>query len=194
MLRCRSGSDFCFNEMEMDTMLADLEVFKHLNVDGFVFGALTSAQNIDKESCAKIVERAASMPVTYHRAFDVCKEPLESLETIISLGFQRLLTSGQKPSADNPEARALIKDLINKSYGRIDIMAGSGVTLDNAASFISLGCNSVHSSCKKMVPKLKVDSNLSMGASESEFLIISDEKAVKKLKENIKTMCVYKVI
>lgn len=194
MLRCRSGSDFFYNDMEIDTMLADLEVFKQLNVDGFVFGALTRTQNIDKESCTKIVDRAASIPVTFHRAFDLCKEPLNSLDDIMNVGFNRLLTSGQKATADNPEAMALIKDLILKANGRMDIMAGSGVNLDNAASFISLGCNSVHSSCKKLVPKLMVNSNLSLGTCESEYLIVSDEKHVKKLKENIKSMCGYNVI
>lgn len=188
MLRCRTGSDFCYNTFEMDTMVTDLEIFKSYNVDRFVFGAMQKDQVIDQDSCKIIIEKAKPIPVTFHRAFDLCKDPTKSLETIIDLGFNRLLTSGQRPSAIHDEAINLIKELIKNSKHRIDIMPGAGVTYENANIFINIGCKIVHSSCKKIIELPRFD-NISMGSNENSFLIVTDESSVRKLKAAIFDVC-----
>lgn len=185
MIRCRTGSDFHYSMEEMDTMLSDVEVFKGFGVDRFVFGALTETQRIDVINCQRLIRQAESTPVTFHRAFDVCIEPLLSLTKIAELGFNRLLTSGQKATADDVEAIQLIKSL-NKNVGdKLQIMPGAGINLSNAKIFIDIGCKIVHSSCKRIRYLPQITNGLSMGTSDSEHIFVTDEKIVKKMKEVI---------
>lgn len=181
MLRSRTGSDFSYAEEEMETMLADLDVFKGLGVDRFVFGALTRTREIDIDKCRRVLEKAAPLPVTFHRAFDVCANPSDSLKTIIDLGFDRLLTSGQRPTAADEKALELLKMLTQQSSSRIEIMPGAGVNASNVKYFKNIPCNIVHSSCKtaRALPKAGV----SMGTSECEFLYVTDEDSVRILKQ-----------
>ncbi|XP_063832606.1 PF03932 family protein CutC isoform X1 [Ostrinia nubilalis] len=183
MIRCRTGSDFCYSEQEMDTMLADVDVFKQISVDRFVFGALTNTQDIDVVNNAKVVASAKPTPVTFHRAYDVCKDPLKAVEKIIELGFNRLLTSGQRSSAGEIEAIELITSIIASFADKIQVMPGAGVTVSNAKTFIDLGCKIVHSSCKRVRVLPKIETNLSMGTSDSECIYITDENVVRKMKD-----------
>ncbi len=80
-------------------MLADIRMCKDLGVDGVVFGALTPDGDIDVETCRRLKTEAAFLSTTFHRAFDVCRNPQKALDQIIDLGFDRLLTSGQAPTA-----------------------------------------------------------------------------------------------
>lgn len=183
MIRCRTGSDFHYSEQEMDTMLSDVEVFKAYGVDRFVFGALTDSQDIDEKNCEKIRNQAGEVPLTFHRAFDVCIDPLSAVNKIAALGFSRLLTSGQKASANDVEAVQLITAL-NSSFGdKIEIMPGAGVTVENAKNFIDIGCKIVHSSCKRIRYLPQIKNGLSMGTSDSEHIFVTDETIVKKMKE-----------
>ncbi|CAG9793291.1 unnamed protein product [Diatraea saccharalis] len=183
MIRCRTGSDFCYTDQEMDTMLADVVILKQMNVDRFVFGALTNIQNIDEVKCADIITKANKIPVTFHRAFDVSRDPIVSINKVIQLGFDRILTSGQRDFADNDEAIVLIRNLQNSFGDQIDIMPGAGVNCGNARLFIDLGCKIVHSSCKgtRILPKM--NNHLNMGTGDSEHLYITDVNIVKKMKE-----------
>ena len=94
-------------------------------------GALDKDGNVDRELCAAMAEkaRALGLETTFHRAFDSCREPLEALETIISLSYDRILTSGCSPTA--MEGAPLLAELVRRSDGRIVIMPGSGVSPDN---------------------------------------------------------------
>ncbi|KAF9411939.1 hypothetical protein HW555_009413 [Spodoptera exigua] len=185
MIRCRTGSDFCYSEQEMDTMLSDVEVFKAYGVDRFVFGALTDSQDIDEKNCERIINQAGTVPVTFHRAFDVCTYPLSAVNKISALGFNRLLTSGQKSTANDIEAIQLIKALNNTVGDKIEIMPGAGVTVENAKNFIDIGCKIVHSSCKQIRYLPQIKKGLSMGTSDSEHVFVSDENFVRKMKEVI---------
>ncbi|CAH2233528.1 jg10810 [Pararge aegeria aegeria] len=149
MIRSRGGSDFCYSPQEMTTMLSDIEVYKSLGVDRFVFGALTDKQGIDKTNCARIIEKALPIPVTFHRAFDLCLDPKKGIHDIVELGFNRLLTSGKQISADKREAIELLTFLI-ESFGKtIEIMPGAGINCDNAHIFFEIGFKMIHSSCKR---------------------------------------------
>jgi copper homeostasis protein len=146
LVRPRSG-DFCYNELEIKTMKKDVEYCKKAGVAGIVVGFLHPDGTIDTELTKRFVRLAAPLPVTFHRAFDRCTEPLKALEQIIDCGCARVLTSGCQPTA--MEGAELLKQLVQQANGRIKILAGSGVTPENAAELKRLtNVPEIHGSCK----------------------------------------------
>lgn len=166
----------------MDTMLSDVDVFKDIGVDRFVFGALTDTQQIDEANCLDFMQTACPIPLTCHRAFDVCSDSTAAVEKLIELGFSRLLTSGQKANANEDEAIKLIQLLMAEFGSNIEIMPGAGINLHNAMTWVDMGCKIVHSSCKRIKFLTKVKNSLSMGTSDSEHVYVCDEMTVQKLK------------
>ena len=141
------GGDFCYNELEIKTMEEDVEFCKRAGVAGIVVGFLHPDGSIDTELTRRFVKLAAPLPVTFHRAFDRCPEPLKALEQIIDCGCARILTSGCKPTA--MEGADMLKQLVQQANGRIKILAGSGVTPENAAALRKkTGAPEIHGSCK----------------------------------------------
>lgn len=126
------GGDFLYSDVEHQTMIHDIEMAKKLGVDGVVIGCLTADGRIDMQRNKELIDAAQGMSVTFHRAFDMCNDPFESLEQIISLGCDTLLTSGQQPTAI--EGISLLKELVEKANDRIIIMPGSGVNEENIAT------------------------------------------------------------
>lgn len=131
IIRPRSG-DFLYSLLEHKIMLKDIESALRLGVDGIVIGCLTKDGEVDMERNRELVEAAQGMSVTFHRAFDMCRYPFESLERIISLGCQRILTSGQQPQAQ--QGTPLLNELVKRAGDRIIIMPGSGVNKNNIAA------------------------------------------------------------
>ena len=131
LIRAREGG-FCYSPAEVETMCHDIEFCREAGVDGVVIGALTAEGDIDMEACRKMVAAAGDMSITFHRAFDICRNPHEALEQIIELGCHRLLTSGQQATA--AEGAAFIADLIKRAAGRLIIMPGAGVKPNNIAA------------------------------------------------------------
>jgi len=119
------GGDFLYSEAEIEVIKSDINACKDLGVDGVVIGFLNSDGSIDRELTAKIIEYARPMKVTFHRAFDMCKNPLKSFEELKELGVDYLLTSGQAPKALN--GVDLISQLVERADEKIKIMPGSGV-------------------------------------------------------------------
>lgn len=141
------GGDFCYNELEIKTMEEDVEFCKKVGVAGIVVGFLHPDGSIDTELTRRFVKLAAPLPVTFHRAFDRCSEPLRALEQIIDCGCARILTSGCKPTA--MEGADMLQQLVKQANGRIKILAGSGVTPENAAALRQkTGAPEIHGSCK----------------------------------------------
>lgn len=130
MIRPRGG-DFCYNQTELQVMRHDIDAAKAMGADGVVLGILTPDGAIDRDHCAELIQRARPLPVTFHRAFDVCRDPFEALEALIGLGVERVLTAGQSNQA--PEGAACLAQLVEQAQGRIAIMAGSGVNQRNVA-------------------------------------------------------------
>lgn len=128
LIRAREGG-FCYTTAEVDAMCQDIEFCREAGVHGVVIGALTADGDIDMEACKKMVVAAGDMSITFHRAFDICREPLVALEQIISLGCHRLLTSGQQPSAE--QGAEFIAELVKRAAGRIIIMPGAGINPKN---------------------------------------------------------------
>jgi len=124
MIRPRGGN-FLYSSYEFHAMKRDITQCQRLSADGVVLGILTSDGRIDKQRCKELVDRAKPMRVTCHRAFDCTRDPFEALEDCIEIGFDRILTSGQKNTAF--EGVGLLTQLVQKANGRIVIMPGSGV-------------------------------------------------------------------
>lgn len=123
------GGDFCYSAEEFAVIKQDIQVAKNLGVDGVVIGILTPDGEIDVDRMAALIEIARPLSITFHRAFDMAKDPLRSLGQLITLGVDRLLTSGQERSA--LEGSELIAELVDKAAGKMIIMPGGGITLRN---------------------------------------------------------------
>ncbi|XP_054266713.1 copper homeostasis protein cutC homolog [Macrosteles quadrilineatus] len=185
MIRPRRGLDFVYSKDEVRIMEFDIKRLKDSGADGFVFGALTPDRKVDKEVCSSLLQAASPLPCTFHRAFDIVKNPLEELETVISLGFKRILTSGLKQNAY--EGVSVIKDLIKRSQGLISVMPGAGIAEKNLEVILKeTGAKEFHASARKPINAINScndeDLNVSMGSSDSDFsLLVTDSNLVKEM-------------
>jgi copper homeostasis protein len=136
MLRPRRG-DFCYSPEEIEVMRRDLEWLKTCGVQGVVLGLLTPDGQIDRAGVKKLVDLARPLNVTFHRAFDLCADPYQALDELITLGVERLLTSGQQPSA--LEGLALLQGLTARAAGRMVVMPGGGVNEQTIRAIVN-GC------------------------------------------------------
>ncbi len=142
IIRPRGGS-FCYSEEEVAVMERDVEHTAQLGAPGMVIGALTRAGEVDEKIVGRLQVLAKDAVFTFHRAFDVCRDPHQALETLIHLGVQRVLTSGQRPTAW--EGRSLIADLVQQAGDRIVIMAGGDVGEGNVAELVrQTGVQEIH--------------------------------------------------
>ena len=123
------GGDFLYSDLEMERMIADIDVARQIGADGVVFGCLTEEGNIDMKKNRLLMEHSEGLSTTFHRAFDRCRDPRQALEQIISLGFDRILTSGAQPTAE--QGISLLKELHDQAADRIIILAGCGVNEGN---------------------------------------------------------------
>nr|WP_319489948.1 copper homeostasis protein CutC [uncultured Caproiciproducens sp.] len=124
LIRPRFG-DFCYTEEEFGIVKKDVEMFRKHGADGVVIGVLKEDGNLDVLRMKELMEAAGGMSVTLHRAFDVCRDPFQTLKDAENLHIQTILTSGQKNSCY--EGRELIGQLVAKTAGKVDILVGSGV-------------------------------------------------------------------
>ena len=144
------GGDFLYSPLEQRIMLKDIEIAKKLGADGVVFGCLTPEGDIDLPLMERLMEASEGMSVTFHRAFDVCRNPLKALEDIIALGCDRILTSGQQPTAE--QGIPLLKELQEKAGERIILLAGCGVKEENIARIArETGIREFHFSAREEV-------------------------------------------
>jgi len=125
------GGDFLYSDLEFDIMRRDIEACGECGVDGIVTGILLAGGNIDVERTAKLFEFAYPMSTTFHRAFDMCGDPVRGLEDVIATGANRLLTSGMKNNTQ--DGIELIRQLVIQADERIIIMTGGGIDETNVA-------------------------------------------------------------
>ena len=125
------GGDFVFSAAEADTMLRDIELCREAGAAAVVIGALDSRGDVDMPLMRRLCDAASGMSVTFHRAFDVCADPLAAFEDVLALGCDRLLTSGHESNAF--KGRFFIAELVERAAGRIIVMPGCGVRRSNIA-------------------------------------------------------------
>ena len=182
------GGDFLYNESEVATMEQDIVAARQCGADGVVIGALTADGDVDVQVCNRLIKAAEGMSITFHRAFDMCRNPFLALEDIISLGCHRVLTSGQAASAY--AGITLIKQLVEAAQGRISIMPGCGVNAANATSILnSTGCYEIHASARTSVEsRMQYRHNgVSMGSSDNDEYahMESNETLIRQIVESI---------
>ncbi len=188
MIRPRGG-DFLYNEEELEIMAEDIQHFKQLPIKGFVFGLLKKDGTIDIENAKKLIALSRPFEVAFHRAFDMSLNPSEALETLIDLGVDRLLTSGQKLNAF--EGRMLLKQLHQQAAGRITIMPGAGINEENIQEIIRMtGASEFHASAKASISSQMDFQNqavsMSDGKNSAFNLFVTSKERVKAIFENAK--------
>ena len=129
------GGDFLFDDDEFAIMQADIETAKAEGADGVVIGLLTAAGTIDVTRTRELIGQARPLSVTFHRAFDMTLEPFAALETLIGLGVDRVLTSGQEATV--LEGLPLIAELVERAGKRIIVMPGGGITAHNVGRIVA---------------------------------------------------------
>jgi len=175
------GGDFLYSDEEFQIMIKDVLLCKTLECNGVVLGLLKKDGQIDIERTAKLIEAAYPMDVTFHRAFDRCRDPFEALGQLINLGCKRILTSGQELTA--PQGAELIAQLVKQSAGRISIMPGSGVRKENIKQLAGItGAHEFHSSLRNDVPgQMEFIHPAFKGSSENLYPVVHAD-AVAALK------------
>ena len=124
LIRPRFG-DFCYTGEEFSIVKKDVEMFRKYGADGVVIGVLREDGSLDMERMKELIEAAGNMSVTLHRAFDVSRDPFQTLKDAEDLHIGTILTSGQKNTCY--EGRELLGQLVEKTAGKVDILVGSGV-------------------------------------------------------------------
>lgn len=169
------GGDFYYNRSEITQMKYNIELCKSLGADGVVIGLLDADGQIDVENTKALVELARPMEVTFHRAFDRCKNPLKALEQLIELGVDRILTSGQSLTAR--EGREQIQELIKQAENRINIMPGSGINAKNIKVLrAETQAVEFHFTAHKFKPREGVFQHPSFPMSEYQEKVFDKEK------------------
>lgn len=190
MDRPRSAG-FHYDEEDFEVMKEDARLLMENGADGIAFGCLDENGNVDEKQTAEMISiiREYHGEVVFHRAFDCVKDPYSSIETLISLGVDRILTSGLKAKA--MQGIDLIKDLQDKYGDRIQLLAGSGMNATNAKQMMDeTGIYQVHSSCKNWLndPTTTGDEvtySFAPEPHENDYDVV-DEELVRKLVESVK--------
>ena len=190
MVRPR-GAGFCYSKADFETMKTDAEILMENGADGIAFGCLNEEGNIHVEQTREIIDiiKKYEGETVFHRAFDCVKDPFESMEILISMGVNRVLTSGLKAKAmDGIEMISKLQE----NYGeKIEILAGSGINVSNAADMIKkTGIWQVHSSCKGWLEDPtttgeEVSYSYAEGVHKNDYDVV-DEKLVRELVESVK--------
>ena len=149
LIRPRAG-DFCYDIRDVDLMRREIDIVRSMRLAGIVIGASRVDGSLDEELLRALLEHAAGLPAVLHRAFDLAADFHAALETAIELRFVRVLTSGGAPDALS--GSAVIRSLVEQAAGRIEIMAGAGLTPDNVMTLVrSTRVPALHSSCSTSV-------------------------------------------
>lgn len=185
MIRPRGG-DFLYSNDEYHAMKRDIAQCQRLSADGVVLGILNPDGTMDKKRCKELIDQARPMKVTCHRAFDMTRDPFEALEDCIEVGFDRILTSGQRATAS--EGKELIAALQERAAGRIAIMAGSGVNETTVVDLVrTTQVKEIHFSAtayREGGMQFKNEHIAGMGANEgAEYkLRIADPEKIKMIR------------
>lgn len=188
MIRPRGG-DFLYSPLELEVMENDILAAREAGADGVVFGCLTPEGEIDLPAMRRLMQAARGMSVTFHRAFDYVRQPDKALEQLIEFGVDRVLTSGQQPTAE--QGCALLRTLVQQADGRIVVMPGCGINERNIAALAACtGAGEFHFSARVRLDSLMQLRNpaLSMGqAGYDEYCL--EETSADCVRQIIAALC-----
>lgn len=181
MVRMR-GAGFCYTDYQYEQMLEDAKLLAAYGTDGIVFGFLKEDRTIDERKVKEFTNliHDEGGKAVFHRAFDCVKDPYKSMEQLIELGIDRVLTSGLQKTAE--EGIGLLKELQERYGSRIELMAGSGIHAGNAEKIRKeTGISQLHSSCKVWNQDVtSIGENVTFGymegKKESSYEVVSMEK------------------
>lgn len=180
LIRPRAG-DFVYSDAEFETMLRDIETCVSLDCDGFVLGVLDADGGVDMARCRALIAAAKGLGVTFHRAIDVSRDPLQALEDIIALGCERVLSSGAQPNAI--AGATLLREMVSRAGGRIAVMPGAGIDAGNLAALReATGAHEFHASAKRVLASaMRHVPSMSLGMEGGE--IRTDVGEVRRMVE-----------
>ncbi len=145
------GGDFLYSEDEIGLIAEDAATAVAEGATGIVIGMLTPSGDVDAEALRHVMEKAKASSVTFHRAFDLCRNPMQALEDVVGAGCTALLTSGLASSA--PAGAQMIKTLVDAAAGRLLVRAGAGINVENCESLIqATGVGAVHTTARESRP------------------------------------------
>jgi len=168
LIRPRAG-DFVYNEQELATMLHDIEHCVAVGCDGVVIGVLTEDGCVDKAHCRDLAAVAGRLGVTFHRAFDNTPDVRMALEDVISIGCERVLTSGGMATAS--DGSVAIRALLEQAQQRIRVMPGAGIDASNVGAIrAATGAAEFHASAKRLLTsRLRASASIDLGMSGGEW-------------------------
>lgn len=140
------GGGFVYDAEEQDTILREIRAAVAAGADGVVVGALTERGELDLDAIARFVDAAGDAEVTVHRAVDASADPLGSVAALAGRGVRRVLTSGGAP--DCRAGLDALAAMAAVAAGRIQIMAGGGVKLEDIPALAAAGVDAVHLSAR----------------------------------------------
>lgn len=183
LIRPRPG-DFLYSGRELSVIETDIRFAVESGASGIVFGALTASGSLDTRVMERMISLAFPASFTLHRAFDVVRDQIETLEMAIFLGVDRILTSGG--AKDALSGVDTLRELKKRAQGRTIILAGAGVTPSNAAEIMmKSGVSELHASCKTSVPSEmafhRPDINMGFSDTEGDFRLSASETIIKEL-------------
>ncbi len=184
------GGDFLYTDLEVQTMIKDIQAAKELQVDGIVIGCLTANGDVDVKQMEHLMREADGLSVTFHRAFDMCRNPHQTLQEIIALGCDRILTSGQQPTA--VQGIPMLKQLQMEADEHIIIMPGCGINPSNIQQIANeTGTKEFHLSGRTNVnSRMRFrNPNVSMGGTvhiDEYVQQVTDEDIIRKAIHSLK--------
>lgn len=183
------GGDFLYSPLEIKIMLEDIEMARVIGANGVVFGCLTPDGDIDVPTMRKLMDASEGLSVTFHRAFDVCRDPRKALEQLIELGCDRILTSGQQPNAE--AGIPLLKELNKQAAQRIILLAGCGINETNIRRIaMETGIGEFHFSARERIKSEMQYRNeaVSMGGTVLINEYERDVTTAQRVKETIRRL------
>jgi len=183
MIRPRAG-DFLYDSTEVDVMTRDIEALRAAGADGIVTGALTADGSVDRRRMTEFVDLAEDLPVTFHRAFDVCRDAAAAIEDLCALGVKRLLSSGQRAAA--PDGKRELRAAVERAGGRLTVMAGAGIREDSVGRLVDFtGVREVHLAAaghRKSRMAFRREEVTMGSSSQDEYLLrTTEESAVARV-------------
>ena len=148
LIRPRIG-DFFYNSEEIKLIEYEIKQIKSLPINGIVIGILNRENDLPINVLKKLVQIIKPLDLTFHRAFDIVNNPIKSMNKLIEIGFDRILTSGQSDTAE--KGLKMLLELKEKANGKISIMPGGGINENNCHIFLNNGFNEIHLSAKKKI-------------------------------------------